>query len=91
MGLLDYKAYFFPHRLAAALLAMSDRCLAVSAFARALPPLAPPSFPSATAAGLRVSFGSGGALPVAMSTTIFASWFGSRGIFERLSMPATVP
>jgi len=57
--------------------------------ARALPPFAPPSFPSATAAGFfsgPFGAGSGSASPVAISATILASWFGSRGMLERLCM-----
>ena len=45
--------------------------------------------PSATAAGLfsgPFGAGSGAASPVAMSTIILASWFGSRGMLERFCM-----
>jgi hypothetical protein len=61
-----------------------------SAFALAAPPFGPPSFPSATAAGFFAGpVGSAGALPVAISTIILASWLGSRGILDRLSMTRT--
>jgi hypothetical protein len=43
--------YFLPHRLAAALRAISLRLRADKALARALPPFNPPSLPSITAAG----------------------------------------
>src|SRR2546423_1551259 len=56
--------------------------------ARALPPASPPSRPSSTAAGfLTGAGGSGSRWRVAKSTTALASWFGSRGIRERLGMP----
>lgn len=55
----------FFQRLAAAFLAIAFRFAGDSAAARALPPLLPPSFPNATAAGFLVSGGGGGALPVA--------------------------
>lgn len=59
---------------------MSLRCFGVSFLALALPPLRPPSLPSATAAGFFPS-GEGGfsTSPVAISTTSLASWFASRG------------
>ena len=43
--------YSFFHRAPAAFRAMALRRFGVSFFARALPPLSPPSRPSATAAG----------------------------------------
>src|SRR5208283_870652 len=43
--------FFLDHRATAALRALSFRCLGVNILARALPPLSPPSRPSATAAG----------------------------------------
>jgi hypothetical protein len=57
--------------------AMSVRCSAVSLSARALPPLAPPSRPSATAAGFLPRSGSGSGepsrfSPMACSTTLRA-------------------
>jgi hypothetical protein len=61
----------------------------VSFAARAFPPFAPPSFPSATAAGFfsgPFGAGSGAASPVAMSVMSLASWFGSRGMLERFCM-----
>ena len=74
------------HRAAAAFLAIALRLVADSFAARALPPLAPPSRPSATAAGFFPSSGStsGGASPTLMSTMGFASWFMSRGRFGLL-------
>jgi len=77
------------HRAAAPRFAIADRSSGVSFAARAFPPLAPPSFPKATAAGFfsgPFGAGSGAASPVAMSTTILASWFGSRGMLERFCM-----
>src|SRR5687768_418158 len=68
---------------------MAFRRAGLNFAARAFPPFAPPSFPNATAAGFRVSGGSGGAFPVAMSTIIFASWFTSRG--RLFGMLPTVP
>ncbi len=56
---------FFAQRFLAALRAISERFFALSAFARAAPPLSPPSRPSATAAG----FFSGAAV------FFFATWF----------------
>jgi hypothetical protein len=45
------------------------------------------SFPSATAAGFFAGpVGSAGAFSVAISTIILASWLGSRGILDRLSI-----
>jgi hypothetical protein len=82
---LDYLV--FDHRFAAAFLAISFRRFGDSAAALAFPPLGPPSFPIATAAGFFAGpAGSAGAVPVAISTIILASLLGSRGIFERLSM-----
>src|SRR4051812_25141431 len=61
---------------------MALRFAGDSAAARALPPLAPPSLPNATAAGFfSRSAGAGGALPVAVSTMNLASWLTSRGRF----------
>jgi len=67
-------------RAAAAFFAISDRCSAVSFAALAAPPFAPPSRPSATAAGFFPASGSG-AFPVASSTTEAASRFKSVGRF----------
>jgi hypothetical protein len=73
-GFESRQERFFPHRFAAAFLAMALRLAGDSAFARAAPPLTPPSLPSATAAGFLTGFsGSGGAFPVAISTIILAS------------------
>lgn len=47
----DSSRRFLAQRALAALRAISDLCSGVSFAARALPPLRPPSFPSATAAG----------------------------------------
>lgn len=86
-----YVECFVRHLDRAAFLAISERFFADSFFARAGPPFLPPSLPRATAAG----FFSGplgmeeevmGVSPVAMATTEAASWFGSRGILERLGM-----
>src|SRR4051812_3385639 len=78
------------HRAAAAFLAIVLRCSGVSFFARAFPPLFPPSRPSATAAGFLPWFGGGGAgaWPVAISTISLPSWFGSRGLFGFLPIAA---
>ena len=66
--------FFFAHRAAAAFLAIAFRFGAVNVAALAGPPFAPPSFPSATAAGFFCgSGGGGGALPVAVSTMNLAS------------------
>jgi hypothetical protein len=51
-----YSLSLFFHRAAAAFFAISDRFLADSFAARALPPFLPPSLPNATAAGF-FSFG----------------------------------
>ena len=69
------------HRFSAAFFAIAFRFAGDNAAALAGPPLAPPNFPSATAAGFFTASGSGGASPVAMSTINFASWFTSRGRF----------
>ena len=55
----------FFHLASAALRAISRRCSGVSFLARALPPFCPPSLPSATAWGFRLSGGSSGFSPVA--------------------------
>jgi len=72
----------------AAFLAIAFRLAGLSLSALALPPFNPPLRPSSTAAGFLVS-GSVpglGSSPVAMRSTLAASWFGSRGIFGRLAM-----
>src|SRR4051794_32747567 len=63
---------YLAQRERAAFLAISLRCFLVSFAALAFPPLLAPSLLRATAAGLRVSGGGGGALPVAISTTALA-------------------
>jgi hypothetical protein len=77
--------FYFDQRFCAAFLAISRRFAGVNLSARAFPPLAPPSFPSATAAGLRSSGSVLGVWPVAMSPIILASAIGSRGRFRCLS------
>ena len=74
-------------RIAAAFRAISDRSFADSLAARALPPLRPPLRPSPTAAGsyhaqqrLELLSLPGSRCP----RPSFASWFGSRGLRERL-------
>lgn len=75
--------YFFSQRLAAALAAICERFLGLSAAARAMPPLSPPRRPSATAAGF-LGFTSGapvfGVSPMDSRKIWCASWFGSRGL-----------
>ena len=72
-------------RFAAAILAISDRCSGVKAFARAWPPFNPPNRANSCA-----GVGGGGTdsvrAPLARSTIILASWFGSRGRLGCLSM-----
>ena len=75
------------HLALAAFFAASVLCFFVMLAALALPPLAPPSFPRATAAGFFVLIGSDGASPVAMSTTILASCAISLGMRERFCIP----
>lgn len=71
---------------------MSDRCPGLRLAARALPPLAPPSFPRATAAGFFAGLGdSGSASPYTISAISFARWFTSVGILERFCMALIVP
>jgi hypothetical protein len=70
----DAGYYLVPQRALAAFLAIADRFRGDSAAARAAPPLAPPSFPSATAAGFFPAFLSGNGdpshfSPMACSTT----------------------
>jgi hypothetical protein len=52
-----------PQRVCAAFLAMALRLAGESASALAFPPLVPPSFPSATAAGFFPAFGSSSGVP----------------------------
>lgn len=84
MSYSDIPKHHLPHLFAAAFFAIALRLAGDSAAARAFPPLAPPSLPSATAAGFFVDSGSACAFPVDMSTIILASWFGSRGRFGLL-------
>ena len=85
------RPYLFQRALAA-FRAISARFLPERAFARAFPPLAPPSFPSATAAGFLPSsaggVGASSRSPLAIPTIILASWLVSRGrlMLERLGM-----
>jgi hypothetical protein len=78
----------FAHRVFAAFLAMAIRSDLVSASARAAPPLAPPSFPSATAAGFLPASLSGSGdpsrrSPMACSTTRRATVVKSCSVPER--------
>ena len=67
---------------AAAFCAISRRSSGLSFAARAFPPTSPPRRPSATAAGSRVSSGSGLRSLVASSTMDFASWLRSSFLFR---------
>lgn len=69
----------FPHLAAIAFFAISFLRSGVNASALALPPFSPPNRPNSTAAGF---FWLAGSVisPVAMSTIIFANWFGSLGL-----------
>src|SRR5437773_869906 len=72
------QRYFLAHREAAAFWAICFRRLALNLCARALPPLSPPSRPSATAAGFRLSSASGergAGWPLAWATMRAAAWF----------------
>jgi hypothetical protein len=64
-------------------LAISDRFLAVKAFALAGPPLSPPFLPNAEAAAFNssFSFSVSSVSPVAISTIDLAFWFMSVGLF----------
>lgn len=73
-----------PQRFWAAFRAISLRRLGERAAALAVPPLAPPSRPSATAAGFFLCFG--GACPVASATTRKAASATSSFFLERLGM-----
>ena len=73
--------YYDPHRALAAFLAIALRLAGLSLAALALPPFDAPSLLRATAAGLRVSSGSGGACPVASWTIWKARALESRGRF----------
>lgn len=75
-------------RLAAAFLAISDRCSGVRAAALAAPPFLPPSRPNATAASFLTCGGSSlGTSPEAWSTMNLATWFRSRcGLLDRVGM-----
>jgi hypothetical protein len=55
-----FQDLFLDHRATAAFRALARRCLAVSFRALALPPLSPPSRPSATAAAFFFVFAMGG-------------------------------
>jgi len=88
---------YFPHRAAAAFLAIIFRLLADKLSARALPPLDAPSFDSATAAGFfsRSGLCSGSGLPshfapMIPSTAERAGRFGSRGRFGLLAREGMV-
>lgn len=75
------------HRASAAFRALSERSSGVRLAARAFPPMTPPLRPRATAAGsFTRGSGSGSLSPIEKSTTALASWFGSRGMRERLGM-----
>ena len=73
-------------RASAAFFAMALRLAGVSAAARALPPLSPPSRPSVTAAGFLAGSGGSslGIAPVARWTISNAVWFRSLGPWPRL-------
>jgi hypothetical protein len=91
--LSQLSGYLSSHRFAAAFFAIAFRFAAESFSALALPPLDAPSLESATAWGLRVSFGGGdpggkiaGPLPVAASTTALAICVKSRRVLAREGM-----
>ena len=81
--------YYFFHRAAAALFAISLLCFFVSAAARAFPPFGPPILPIADAAawiGVISFTGSGGSIPVVLATSANAVWFRSRRLLDRVGM-----
>jgi hypothetical protein len=61
--------YYFPHRAAAAFLAIAFRFLSLSDAARALPPLLAPSLDSATACGFFCGGASGSPITASMVRT----------------------
>lgn len=67
-----------PHLALAAFFAISCRFFLERLLALASPPLLAPSLLSSTAWGFLVSGGSGGALPVTLSTMDLAIWVKSR-------------
>jgi len=73
-----------PHRFLAAFFAIAFRLAAESLAALAFPPFAPPSLPSATAAGFLPTFGSSSGFPSVCSPMAFTakSW----SLLERLGM-----
>jgi hypothetical protein len=80
---------FGPQRAAAAFFAIIFRFRGESAAARAAPPFAPPSFPSATAAGFFVGFSSGDPShfsPIVCSTVRRAVRVKSWSLLERVGM-----
>src|SRR5579862_407478 len=82
----------FPHRSAAAFLAMALRSFGDRAAARAFPPFDAPSFPNATAAGFFLRGLAGlGASPVAIIATRTALVFTSAGTFlGRVCIPQPI-
>lgn len=76
------------HRYNAAFEAISFRFSADKLLALALPPLRPPSFPKATAAGFFFGFGrtTGSGWPVLLLTILAAIWLASLALLERLGI-----
>jgi hypothetical protein len=91
MGILKCCNYMLFQRAAATFFAIALRFLGESLAALAFPPLAPPSLPSATAAGFLPAFGSSKGVPstrspIACSMTRKALTAKSLSVLERPGM-----